>query len=260
MTARFLFALAFLTTGAAARAADDEPMCADRPGKANPSCTVPAGDVQIETGFVDWSHDRSDGARTDELTAGDTAIKFGLTDRLHIEFDVTPFDQVGNRSADASGIGDSGIALKYRFTPDSSRVQAALYPFVKLPTANHSLGNGKVEGGLALLVDSSFGDSVAGWDIAPEVDLVADSIGSGYHAAMVQVASVGIGVTERFSLSGDIWGQWDFDPAGTVRQYSLDAAAAYLLSKRVQLDAGVNFGLNRNTPDVELYSGIAVRF
>jgi hypothetical protein len=45
-----------------------------------------------------------------------------------------------------------------------------------------------------------------------------------------------------------------------VRQYSLDAAAAFLVSNNVQLDAGVNFGLNRNTPDVELYSGVALRF
>jgi hypothetical protein len=45
-----------------------------------------------------------------------------------------------------------------------------------------------------------------------------------------------------------------------VRQYSLDAAIAYLLGNNAQLDAGANFGLNRNAPDVELYTGIAIRF
>jgi hypothetical protein len=28
----------------------------------------------------------------------------------------------------------------------------------------------------------------------------------------------------------------------------------------VQLDGGVNFGLNRHTPDVELYAGVSKRF
>jgi hypothetical protein len=37
-------------------------------------------------------------------------------------------------------------------------------------------------------------------------------------------------------------------------------AVAYLISNDVQLDAGANFGLNRNTPDIELYSGVSVRF
>jgi hypothetical protein len=35
---------------------------------------------------------------------------------------------------------------------------------------------------------------------------------------------------------------------------------AYLLNKEVQVDAGANFGLNRQTPDVELYAGVSKRF
>jgi hypothetical protein len=35
---------------------------------------------------------------------------------------------------------------------------------------------------------------------------------------------------------------------------------AYLLSSNVQVDAGANFGLNHNTPDVELYTGVSARF
>jgi hypothetical protein len=44
-----------------------------------------------------------------------------------------------------------------------------------------------------------------------------------------------------------------------VRQYSTDCDR-FPADENVQLDAGANFGLNRNTPDVELHSGIAVRF
>ena len=83
-----------LALSSAARAADDEPICADRPGKATPTCTVAPGKTQVEVGLVDWSHDRADGASSESLTVGDTAVKFGLTDRLHIEFDLTPFANV----------------------------------------------------------------------------------------------------------------------------------------------------------------------
>jgi hypothetical protein len=67
-------------------------------------------------------------------------------------------------------------------------------------------------------------------------------------------------LSSRITLSGELWGAWDFDPAGTVRQYSIDGAVAYLPGKDVQVDAGVNYGLNRNTPGVEIYTGIAFRF
>jgi len=242
-------AAAGLALSSAASAAGDEPICADRPGKATPTCTVPAGMVQVETGFVDWTDDETD--------LGGAALKVGVSDRLHLELDLPAFVDVRHGP---SGLGDSALALKYRVTKSSAPVQVAVRPFVKVPTAKHSLGNGKVEGGIALLADSTFGGSSIGWNVAPELDLVADSDGSGYHLATAQAASVGAPLSDRLTISGELWGAWDFDPAGTVRQYSLDAAAAFLVSNDVQLDAGVNFGLNRNTPNVELYSGVAFRF
>jgi hypothetical protein len=77
---------------------------------------------------------------------------------------------------------------------------------------------------------------------------------------MAQVAGLGWQASERLNLSAEIWGQWDWDPAGTTRQASVDGAVAYLLSNSVQLDAGANFGLNRATPDVEIYGGVSKRF
>jgi hypothetical protein len=58
----------------------------------------------------------------------------------------------------------------------------------------------------------------------------------------------------------EAWTSQNFDPLGTVRQYSLDADIAYLLNNDTQLDAGANFGLNRATPDAELYFGVSRRF
>ncbi|HWI75620.1 MAG TPA: transporter, partial [Sphingomicrobium sp.] len=208
---------------------------------------------QVETGLVDWVRDHGN----DELDIGGTALKVGVTDRLHLELDLPAYVHVRHGP---SGLGDSAVALKYRLTNGSAPVQVAVRPFVKTPTAKHSLGNGKAEGGIALLADSTFGKSSVGWDIAPEMDLVADSDGSGYHVATTAAASVGVPLSSRLTISGEVWGAWDFDPAGTARQYSIDGAVAYLVSRDVQLDAGANFGLNRNTPGVELYTGIAFRF
>ena len=71
---------------------------------------------------------------------------------------------------------------------------------------------------------------------------------------MVQVASLGWQVSPKLRSIGGMWGQWDWDPAGNDRQASADGAVAYLLSDSVQLDAGAKFGLNRVTPDVEMYA------
>ncbi|MGI8704642.1 MAG: transporter [Sphingomicrobium sp.] len=257
---------AFLTASAAAAqsAADDEPICADRPGKADGTCTVSAGMVQIETGIADWIHDRSGGVRTDELAVGETAVKLGVTDRLHVQLTILPYSSVrvreGGLSERVSGFGDLGLAAKYRLTEDSAPVQVAMLPFLKIPTAKRSLGNGKLEGGIVVPIDYEFPGSPVGLTLSPEIDINADSDGSGRHLAMVQAVSLGVPLSSRLSVAVDLWGEWDWDPAGTSRQYSIGPSAAYLLSNDAQVDAGFDGGLNRQAPDVQVYAGIAFRF
>jgi hypothetical protein len=77
---------------------------------------------------------------------------------------------------------------------------------------------------------------------------------------MIQVVGLGWQASSKLNLSGELWGQWNWDPAGTQRQATADVAAAYLVSNDFQWDGGANFGLNRYTPDLELYSGFSVRF
>jgi hypothetical protein len=139
-------------------------------------------------------------------------------------------------------------------------VQVIAMPFVKIPIANRSLGNGKWEGGMLFPIAYSIAKSPFSIGLTPEVDWSADADGRGHHATMVQVASVGWQATDKLNLSAEIWGQWDWDTSGTTRQASADGSVAYLVNNNVQLDAGANFGLNRVTPDVELYGGVSVRF
>jgi hypothetical protein len=248
----------------AALAADEQPICPDRPSKSTGPCTVPEGRWQIETGLIDWSTDKSDGVRTDQIVWGNTAIKYGVGSKADVELWVTPLETLSIRGGGVhehhSSFGDMLVRVKYELTPDSAPVQVALDPFVKIPTANHQLGNGKVEGGLLVPVQVALGKSGVSLSLDPELDLLADDDGHGRHLSMIQVFNLGGSLTDRINVSAELWGQWNWDPAGTQKQYSADAAFAYLPNKNLQLDAGANFGLNRNTPDIELYTGVSVRF
>ena len=219
--------------------------------------------VQIESGLFDWVHDRSGGVTTEALALGATAFKYGVNDRWNIELDVAPYNEArvsgGGLHQSDSGFGDLFVRSKYRFTSGNG-VQVAMNPAIKIPTAPASIGNRKWEAGIAFPIDYSIPNSPFGVTLGPEIDWLADNEGHGHHAAMAQVIGLGWQVNDKLNLSGELWGQWDWDPAGTSRQATADAAAAYLVSKDFQLDAGANFGLNRATPALELYSGFSVRF
>jgi hypothetical protein len=258
------FAALLLLVMPAAAAADEASICADRPGKSTPTCTVPAGHFQVETGLADWSLQRASGERDTSLVIGQSVLRYGLTDRSDIQLDVVPWQRSTSRGPgfhdSMSGFGDLTIIYKHRLTPDDAAVQLALYPYVKIPTAKRALGSGKWEGGLLVPIDASIPKSPLSINLTPEIDWAADADGHGHHAAMAQVVALGWQVSDKLNVSGDLWSQWDWDPARTTRQASADGSIAYLANSNLQLDAGANFGLNRNTPDVELYGGVSKRF
>lgn len=239
------------------------PICTDRPAKANAVCTVPAGRMQVESSLAGWSLTEVQGVRTELLSLGSSVVKLGLTDHSDLQFGNTPFTRVGTEGSGSktkhSGFGDLVMRYKHRLTGDAAAVQIAAIPFVKLPTASHDIGNGKVEGGLA--VPFSFALSVpVTMTLGPEVDFLADGAGHGRHAAIVNLVNIGGPIAPRLTLAGEVWTNLNLDSAGTTKQASADAALAYSVSDILQLDGGANFGLTRDTPDVELYAGISARF
>ena len=259
----FILAL-LLSLGSRAAAAEAPPICADRPSRSTGECTAPKGSWQIETGLVDWSRASSGGVKTDVTSWGSSLIKYGVSDNADLELGITPLEtlHVHGSGVDEhqSSFGDVLVRTKYRVTRADAPLLVALDPFVKLPTANHQLGNGKVEGGLAVAASAALGKSGFTLSLDPELDWVADSDGHGHHAATQQVLNLGFAINDKLSLSAELWGKWDWDPAGTGKQASADGSIAYLVRNNVQIDAGANFGINRQTPDVELYSGVSVRF
>ena len=260
MRAHLIIVAALSLQAASGAAADEQPICADRPGKATSPCTLPRGDWQIETGLADWTLQKGGGERDRALVLGETTVKYAVTDKGDFEVDFTPWQRISSGHAGARGIGDLNLIYKQRLTADDAAVQVSALPFVKAPTAKRALGNGRWEGGLLVPIAWSIGKSPLSIGLTPELDWTADAGGRGHHAAMVQVASLGWQASDRLNLSAEIWGAWDWDPSGTTKEASADAAAAYLLTNDVQIDAGANIGLNRVTPDVELYAGMSKRF
>jgi hypothetical protein len=252
------------TAATAARAGEEQPICPDRPSKANGTCTVPAGHFQLETSFVDWTHDNVAGVRSDLVLWGSSFVKYGLNGGSDIELGFTPREtlrvRTGGEHDRSSGFGDVTVRVKQRLTRADAKVQATIIPFVKLPTARHDLGNGRVEGGITIPISTALGPSGVTLALGPEVDVHADVDGHGDHVAMAQLLNLGLAASSRVSFSAELWGQWDWESGGTIKQVSADGSVAYLVGNDVQLDAGANFGLNRNTPDVELYAGASKRF
>jgi hypothetical protein len=243
-----------------ARADDLGPVCPDRPGKGTSPCTVEAGHAQVELGLFDESFQRRAGVTTDMGNAGSALVKFGIGDRLDLEAGLAlyQFQRVHDAGGTVTSQGTGDLFLHAKYAVTDGELSFALDPYLKLPTAGRVLGNNHVEGGLVAPLAYDLGE---GWSASatPEADLLLNGSGSGYHAGLVNV--VGLGKTVgAVTLGAEVWTSQDLDPQGTVSQYSADVDAAWLAGNDTQLDCGVNLGLNRATPDLEVYAGISRRF
>src|SRR6185312_15015651 len=120
MRAHSVFGAMVVCLSVRAFAADQPPICADRPGKATSACTVLARHWQVETGLADWSLQKAGGERDTSLTLGEPTVKYGLTGSSDLELDVTPFERATSSFAgmheSARGIGDLNLIFKQRLS------------------------------------------------------------------------------------------------------------------------------------------------
>ncbi len=260
-------ALALAATSALAEEpAKARDFCTDRPTKSTAPCILDQGRWQLESDVVNVTIQHDAGVRTETWLATSPTLKYGLSQRIDVELNITPWEQVkvtdhGTVSR-ASGFGDTVARLKIGLAgTDGGDFSAALAPFVKAPTARHDLGNGAWEGGL---VTPLAWNLAGGWNLTvdPEADLLLNQSGSGRHLATAGLVSFTHAMTPSVSGSVELWGAEDFDPSGTTRQLSFDVGAAWIVpgAKDLQFDGGVNLGLNRQTPGMQAYVGVSKRF
>ena len=244
--------------------ASDPALCTDRPTKSNSVCTVPTGKLQIETDLPNWTRNDDGGVRTDVILYANPFVKYGLGPNTDVEVNWAPYVTArtrGGGSVDTlRGVGDVYVRVKQRLTDPSGKLQVGVIPFVKAPTAKRGIGNREWEVGVALPIQYSL---PGGWTLTtgPEIDLLANSTNSNHrHVQLIGTANVAKALSSTVTAYAEFWTAQNFDPAGTIHQYSADVALAWLVQPKLQLDIGGNFGLNRQTPDAQLYLGVSTRF
>jgi hypothetical protein len=247
--------------------ADDlRPLCPDRPGKGTSPCTVDTDHLQVEVDAFDVTTQRQGNISTTVYDIADPELRFGVSDNLELSADFAPYMQARSRdrtsgvTTTASGIGDLTLRLKWMATPyDGGPFAMALMPFVKIPTAPLSIGNGALEGGFVVPLSYDLGGN---WSLgaSPELDLLKNQANGGRHVAIANVFGINRNFDDGLSLGAEFAGTSDFDPAGGSQTWTFDISAAWQPGSELQWDAGFNFGLNRNTPDLQFYTGVTRRF
>jgi Putative MetA-pathway of phenol degradation len=238
----------------------------DRPTKANVPYTVDAGHFQYETDLFNYAVQVTDTTRTHTWLVPNPTVKVGLTNNVDLEVNVAPYVNIRSQNLAAgttstfSGIGDLLTRLKINlWGNDGGNTAFALIPFVKVPTAPIGIGNGAVESGIIAPLSISLPNDFT-LLFNSEVDLLRNSDDDGRHVNFNNLVNLSRPIVKNVTLYGELWSSVNVDPVRTITQYSFDVALAWTLKPNVQVDIGLNLGLNRDTPAVQFYTGLSQRF
>ena len=239
-------------------------LCPTRPGMATPPCIVDSGHALAELGLVDWTLDKQGSDRTDTVVAGDLLLRFGIDKMSEVQIGLTGFGSVRSRIGGVvsrvTSIGDMTLAYKRSLmNPDGSGVSVAVQPFVTLPTGGSAIGAGDWGAGFILPVGAPLTDKIS-LEFTPEVDAAVNSSGSGRHFAVSAVEGLSFTLSSKVSAALEVQEVHDADPSGHQDHALAGLAVAFQPSSNWQLDMGSIAGLDRNSPDIELYVGISRRF
>lgn len=238
----------------------------DRPPKANSPNTVDAGHFQYETDLINFARQAMGTVRTDTYLVPNPTFKLGLTSNIDLEINaptltgVHTFDHATGASSSMWGIGDVFVRGKLNlWGNDGGQSALALIPYVKAPTAPLGIGNGAVEGGVIAPLSFSLPQ---GFTLLfnSEIDALKNAADGGRHTNFINLVNLSKQPVKDVTVYVEFWSDYNNDPLLKTTQYSADFAVTWLARPNLQLDAGIDFGLNAATPKVQVFAGLSQRF
>lgn len=242
------------------------PMSADRPDATESPVTVDAGHVQVEMSFFDYTHDDEDGVKVDAWTVFDTNVKIGLLNQVDLQlvfgaYNEEEIDPDGQSSQTRNGVGDLQLRLKVNLwgndPKEATKTAFGIMPFVKIPTGTE-VSNDKAEGGFIMML---------GWDVAEswglgfqvEIDFVYDEVDDDYDVALLHTVVLGFEVVDPLGAFVEYIGVASSDTDSDY-QAILSAGLTYTFTEDVVFDVGTQIGLSDAADDVNLFTGVTVRY
>lgn len=240
------------------------PLSPDRPGFTDSPYTVDAGHYQFEPSILTGLWDNSGGTRTSGFTFMSMNAKAGIWDDLDLQllFDLYTARRTKSdgETSRADGFGDVTLRAKFNLWGNDGQSDSVfgVIPFIKLPTADDSLGNNHVEGGVSLPFAHCLPHQ-CGFGGIVKMNMVRNSANDGNRVDFTITGAVSRNIT------GPLNGCVEFASIFTTEDHTpwlgfIHPSLNYLIHKDLSIDCGVILGISSAAPDVQPFIGFSWRY
>jgi hypothetical protein len=213
-------------------AAAQELISADRPGIADSSTVVTPKTVQLEVGLERDTNP--------DVTTTPLLVRYGLTKQLELRFETAGWARADGHD----GLAPASLGLKYHFLDQPSLgVIARVFP----PTGSGIFKSHDTAADVRLAADKDLNEQ---WSVEGNLGVA--------HADHDNFATAA--ATLQYNLSPKMNVFIDGGATSSPSSLLLDAGAAWIIGKDLQLDVSAGWGARGDVPDRFVAAGIARRF
>jgi len=227
---------------------------AARPLSTDDAWTLEQGGVQLEFGFDAIRQDSHDREFSPSLT-----LSYGLSENVDISLGTGYLFLHPNEGKKEKGLTDTRLKLKYRWMNEKDwRPALALTGSLKIPTASESkeLGSGQPDFSINAIVTKNLNQR---WVL--HLNLGVTFIGA-EHGDNELNYSLGCQfvVTNKWALVGEVFGINNLNGRKGDDPFSTLLGTTYLIKDNIVLDAGVEIGMSKASPDFRFSTGLTLLF
>lgn len=234
------------------------PIATDRPDFVESSFTVGDRVFQVETSVA---YERNKRHGSDERTwTTPTLLRYGIgkTFELRLETDAFTRQKIPS-SGTERGFSDTAVGFKWHTSDEAgARPSTAILVHFDLDSGSSAFRRNGVMPSVRGVAEWSLPNAMS---FALMGGVMYDKTAQGERfSSGILAATVGKSFTDNFRGFVEIAGQSLTKAKYGGNIVTFDTGLAYLLNKDVQLDVAASFGLNKNTPNYALTTGISLRF
>lgn len=227
----------------------------DRPDQTEAPSLVPAGGLQVETGFI-FEKDNNDGVTTTNYTYNTTLIKYGINEHIELRFISEYLGQKVNLSESqytkVKGFSPLALGVKIKISEERGFwPQAAFIGHINLKTGSETFAPSHTAVDFRFTLAHTLSDK-----FSLSYNLGAEWDGEAPGATFLYTLSLGYLITDRAGLFVE---GYSFFPEESKADNRFDAGFTYKFSPVVQWDISAGVGLSQNAPDYFVGTGISFR-
>jgi hypothetical protein len=261
ITVAFLFVMLSNSTATAAEFRRE--LSTDRPDKTESPYTIESGHVQFELDLFNFSRRVTNsvpGRWESNAYSSSMNAKIGIHPRIDLQL-VLGWEKTEESTSQyvmkATGFSDPVVRLKVNLLGnDSGTVAIGLMPFVSAPIGSGEVTTSDWQGGIMLPIAIALPYDL-GLGMMYELDIVSDGAGN-YHSEYVSSITTGRDLNSRVGAYVEFFQLCGFDDFSAWAP-TLDFGLTFALNENLQLDCGVNVGLNDHADDINPFIGLSFR-